>query len=201
MFVVVLLRRQTSQSDRVEFGLARITTRGQHAGNLATNNHSSQLAATDVGCHLEEDVTRLDVGEEHTINLASDCRALNLLVLSDVLIHCNVQRQRTVSLDVTQLTTIGHLGQQRSLGRRDYGRQQLLASAVLVTTADHDDRVVPAHSFKYIATLQEKYKGNNPVLIRIESQAGHGAGKPTDKTISEAIDQWAFMFYNMGVSL
>lgn len=73
--------------------------------------------------------------------------------------------------------------------------------AVLVTTADHDDRVVPAHSFKYIATLQEKYKGNNPVLIRIESQAGHGAGKPTDKTISEAIDQWAFMFYNMGVSL
>lgn len=69
--------------------------------------------------------------------------------------------------------------------------------AVLVTTADHDDRVVPAHSFKYIATLQDKYKGENPVLIRIETQAGHGGGKPTDKMIDEIVDQYAFAFFNM----
>ncbi len=72
--------------------------------------------------------------------------------------------------------------------------------AVMVTTADHDDRVVPAHSFKYIATLQEKYKGTNPVLIRIETKAGHGAGKPTSKTIQEYADLWSFAFYNMGVT-
>ncbi|HAN00894.1 MAG TPA: S9 family peptidase [Marinilabiliales bacterium] len=71
--------------------------------------------------------------------------------------------------------------------------------AVLVTTADHDDRVVPAHSFKYIATLQEKYKGTNPVIIRIESKAGHGAGKPTAKIIEEYSDMYAFMFKNLGV--
>lgn len=71
--------------------------------------------------------------------------------------------------------------------------------AVMVTTADHDDRVVPAHSFKYIATLQEKYKGTNPVIIRIESKAGHGAGKPTTKIIEEYSDMYAFMFYNLGV--
>ena len=69
--------------------------------------------------------------------------------------------------------------------------------AVLVTTGDHDDRVVPAHSFKYIATLQDTYNGNNPVLIRIETQAGHGAGKPTMKTIEEIADIYAFTFYNM----
>jgi len=69
--------------------------------------------------------------------------------------------------------------------------------AVLVTTADHDDRVVPAHSFKYIATLQNKYKGENPVLIRIETQAGHGAGKPTMKMIEEIADVYSFAFYNM----
>lgn len=69
--------------------------------------------------------------------------------------------------------------------------------AILVTTADHDDRVVPAHSFKYIATLQNTYKGKNPVLIRIESQAGHGAGKPTLKMIDEIVDIYAFAFYNM----
>jgi prolyl oligopeptidase len=69
--------------------------------------------------------------------------------------------------------------------------------AVLVTTGDHDDRVVPAHSFKYIATLQEKYKGKNPVLVRIETDAGHGAGKPISKTIDEYADRWAFAFYNM----
>ena len=72
--------------------------------------------------------------------------------------------------------------------------------AVMVTTADHDDRVVPAHSFKYIATLQEKYKGNNPVIIRIETDAGHGGGKPTSKYIEEATDEYAFFWYNMGFS-
>ncbi len=70
--------------------------------------------------------------------------------------------------------------------------------AVMVTTADHDDRVVPAHSFKYIATLQEKYKGNNPVIIRIETDAGHGGGKPTEKIIEESTDELAFFWYNMG---
>ncbi|MBI9066107.1 MAG: S9 family peptidase [Salinivirgaceae bacterium] len=71
--------------------------------------------------------------------------------------------------------------------------------AIMVTTADHDDRVVPAHSFKYIATMQEKYMGSNPVVIRIESKAGHGAGKPTAKIIEEYSDIYSFMFYNLGV--
>ncbi len=71
--------------------------------------------------------------------------------------------------------------------------------AVLVLTADHDDRVVPAHSFKYIATLQDKYKGNHPVIIRIEKKAGHGAGKPIAKQIEEAADIYAFAFKNIGV--
>ncbi len=71
--------------------------------------------------------------------------------------------------------------------------------AVMVTTADHDDRVVPAHSFKYMATLQEKYQGSNPVVIRIESNAGHGAGMPTSKQIEEYADIWSFIFYNMGI--
>jgi prolyl oligopeptidase len=69
--------------------------------------------------------------------------------------------------------------------------------ATMVTTADHDDRVVPAHSFKFAAALQEKYKGNNPVMIRIETKAGHGAGKPTAKVIEEAVDKFAFAWYNM----
>ncbi|HEY0670063.1 MAG TPA: prolyl oligopeptidase family serine peptidase [Sphingobacteriaceae bacterium] len=71
--------------------------------------------------------------------------------------------------------------------------------ATMVTTADHDDRVVPAHSFKFAANLQENHKGEAPVLIRIETNAGHGAGKPTSKIIEEQADKWAFMLYNMGL--
>lgn len=65
--------------------------------------------------------------------------------------------------------------------------------ATLITTADHDDRVVPAHSFKFAAALQEMHKGEQPVLIRIETKAGHGAGKPTSKLIEEIADKWAFL--------
>jgi len=72
--------------------------------------------------------------------------------------------------------------------------------ATLITTADHDDRVVPAHSFKFAATLQENYKGENPMLIRIETKAGHGAGKPTTKMIEEAADVWSFVFQNLGMN-
>ena len=68
--------------------------------------------------------------------------------------------------------------------------------ATMVTTADHDDRVVPAHSFKFAARLQEAHEGDNPVLIRIETDAGHGAGKPISKTIEENADRWSFFFYN-----
>lgn len=75
-----------------------------------------------------------------------------------------------------------------------------LFPATLVTTADHDDRVVPAHSFKYTATLQENYSGPNPVLIRIETKAGHGAGKPVSMQIDEVADKWAFTLYNMGLN-
>ncbi|NLJ07627.1 MAG: S9 family peptidase [Sphingobacteriales bacterium] len=78
-------------------------------------------------------------------------------------------------------------------------RENVEYPATLVTTADHDDRVVPAHSFKFIATLQEKYKGNNPVMIRIEEKAGHGAGTPVSKTIDLNTDIWAFIFYNLGI--
>ena len=73
--------------------------------------------------------------------------------------------------------------------------------ATLITTADHDDRVVPAHSFKFAATLQEKHKGENPILIRIDAKAGHGAGKPTSKIIDEAADIWSFVLWNLGANL
>ena len=72
--------------------------------------------------------------------------------------------------------------------------------AILITTGDHDDRVVPAHSFKYAATLQEKYKANNPILIRIETEAGHGAGKPTMKSIEEISDIYSFILFNLNYS-
>lgn len=72
--------------------------------------------------------------------------------------------------------------------------------ATMVKTADHDDRVVPAHSFKFAAKLQATHKGKNPVVIRIDTKAGHGAGKSITKTIEEYADTWAFMFYNMGLT-
>ena len=71
--------------------------------------------------------------------------------------------------------------------------------ATLITTADHDDRVVPAHSFKFAATLQANNDGTNPTLIRIETKAGHGSGKPTSKQIDEAADIWSFVMYNLGM--
>src|SRR5438132_7304596 len=71
--------------------------------------------------------------------------------------------------------------------------------ATLITTADHDDRVVPAHSFKYAATLQEKANKENPVLIRIDTKSGHGASNTT-KAIEQVADIYAFLFYNMVVT-
>ena len=68
--------------------------------------------------------------------------------------------------------------------------------ATMISTADHDDRVVPAHSFKFAAALQKAHKGDNPVVIRIETDAGHGAGKPTKKIIEEQADLWSFFFMN-----
>ncbi len=70
--------------------------------------------------------------------------------------------------------------------------------ATLITTGDHDDRVVPAHSFKFAAELQEKQSGTNPVMIRIETDAGHGAGTPVSKTIEQYADIFSFTLYNMG---
>lgn len=72
--------------------------------------------------------------------------------------------------------------------------------ATMVTTADHDDRVVPAHSFKFIAALQENHAGSNPVLIHIGKKAGHGAGKPITKQLEEVAIKWGFMLHNMGLS-
>ncbi|WP_164040893.1 prolyl oligopeptidase family serine peptidase, partial [Serratia marcescens] len=64
--------------------------------------------------------------------------------------------------------------------------------AILATTADTDDRVVPGHSFKYVAALQAADLGPRPRPLRVEARAGHGAGKPTDKVIEEVVDLWAF---------
>ena len=71
--------------------------------------------------------------------------------------------------------------------------------ATMVTTGDHDDRVVPAHSFKFAATLQKANDGTNPTLIRIDVNAGHGAGKPTGKIIDAQTDVWSFVMYNLGM--
>ncbi len=71
--------------------------------------------------------------------------------------------------------------------------------AILVTTADHDDRVVPAHSFKYAATLQASDTGDRPKLIRIDSNAGHGAGKPKAKVVEEYADIYSFIYNNLGI--
>lgn len=71
--------------------------------------------------------------------------------------------------------------------------------STMVLTGDHDDRVVPAHSFKFAAALQDAQSCNNPTLIRIETNAGHGAGKPTNMIIQEQADKWAFMLFNMGL--
>jgi prolyl oligopeptidase len=71
--------------------------------------------------------------------------------------------------------------------------------ATLITTADHDDRVVPGHSFKYAAVLQEKQRGDNPVLIRIDTNSGHGASN-TAKAIEQTADIYSFILYNLGIS-
>ncbi len=73
--------------------------------------------------------------------------------------------------------------------------------SVLVYTADHDDRVVPAHSFKYVAALQNAQGGSEPIMVRIGQSAGHGAGKPTKKIIEEYAEKWTFMFYEMGLDI
>jgi prolyl oligopeptidase len=71
--------------------------------------------------------------------------------------------------------------------------------ATLITTADHDDRVVPAHSFKYAATLQEKYKGSNPALIRVDVNSGHGASN-LKKSLETTADIYSFIFHNMNLA-
>jgi prolyl oligopeptidase len=72
--------------------------------------------------------------------------------------------------------------------------------ATLITTGDHDDRVVPAHSFKFAAALQKAQGGEAPVLIRIETRAGHGAGIPTEKKIDEVTDQWTFLLSELAAA-
>ena len=73
--------------------------------------------------------------------------------------------------------------------------------STMVTTGDHDDRVVPGHSFKYAAAMQQEQAGPDPILIRIETRGGHGAGKPTQMRIDEATDKWAFLVKELGVSM
>ena len=92
-------------------------------------------------------------------------------------------------------------GAATAAGRREPGGEPIAGAnatgtsypATLITTADHDDRVVPAHSFKFAAALQAAHAGDQPVLIRIETKAGHGAGKPTTKVIEEVADRFAFL--------
>jgi prolyl oligopeptidase len=80
-------------------------------------------------------------------------------------------------------------------------RQGVEYPAILVTTADTDDRVVPGHSFKYAAAIQAAQDGDAPVLIRIETRAGHGAGVPTEKVIADYADRWAFLVRNLDMRL
>jgi prolyl oligopeptidase len=71
----------------------------------------------------------------------------------------------------------------------------------MIATADHDDRVVPGHSFKFAATMQADQAGTAPVLIRIETKAGHGAGKPISKIIDQTADEWSFVAYSLGMNV
>jgi prolyl oligopeptidase len=71
----------------------------------------------------------------------------------------------------------------------------------MITTGDHDDRVVPAHSFKFAAALQAAQSGSEPILIRVETRGGHGAGKPTQMRIDEAADRYAFLLRALGMEL
>ena len=80
-------------------------------------------------------------------------------------------------------------------------RQGVAYPATLVTTGDHDDRVVPAHSFKFATGLQAKQTGNNPTVIRIETKAGHGAGTPVSKIIDQYADIFGFTLFSMGIEL
>jgi len=77
-------------------------------------------------------------------------------------------------------------------------KQGVQYPATMITTGDHDDRVVPAHSFKFASELQAKQSGENPILIRIETNAGHGAGTPVSKIIEQHADKFSFTFFNMG---
>ena len=78
-------------------------------------------------------------------------------------------------------------------------KQNMDYPATMITTGDHDDRVVPAHSFKFAANLQDKHVGEDPVLIRIEKEAGHGSGTPLAKVIDQYADIYGFTLFNMGV--
>ena len=79
-------------------------------------------------------------------------------------------------------------------------REGVTYPSTMITTADHDDRVVPAHSFKFAAELQDKHGGDNPVLIRVETNAGHGAGRSTESRIAELADKYSFAWFEMGVN-
>ena len=80
-------------------------------------------------------------------------------------------------------------------------RSDLPYPPLLITTADHDDRVFPAHSFKFGAALQHAQSGDAPILLRIETKAGHGAGKPTSKAIEETVDEWSFLARELNMEI